>query len=140
MHPGKERGAEIKTDLGIIIDDVNNHLLMVEDAGGAVAGVTLGGDAFVPIMIGKGGVLNFDFVQPWVFTRRLVKMSVDTNVFVQRGLQLTKAKVTRSPSHNVTSKNQTIIKISLCDFARPVFAYTGRVVLVTLWLCAFVTL
>ena len=55
-------------------------LLVVDDAGGAVGGVALGGDALVPVVVGRGGVLQLDGFEPGVFARRLVEVAVDADV------------------------------------------------------------
>jgi len=54
--------------------------LFVLDAGGAVGGVALGGDALVPVVVGGGGVLDLDGFEPGVFARGLVEVSVDAEV------------------------------------------------------------
>ena len=50
------------------------------NAGGAVGGVALGGDALVPVVIGGGGVLDFDGFEPGILARRLVEVAVDADV------------------------------------------------------------
>ena len=52
----------------------------VGDARGAVGGVTLGGDALVPVVIGGGGVLDLDGFEPGIFAGRLVEVAVDADV------------------------------------------------------------
>ena len=55
---------------------------------GGVGRVAFGGDALVPIVIGIGGILQFDGFQPGIFARRLIKMPVNAEItlfHVERG-------------------------------------------------------
>ena len=54
LHPGEEGRAEIETDLGVVIDDIDDPALAVQDARSGIGGVALGIDPFVPVMIGIG--------------------------------------------------------------------------------------
>ena len=54
-------------------------VLVVDDAGRAVGGIALSTDALVPVVVGGGGVLDFDCFQPWIFARRLVKVAMNAD-------------------------------------------------------------
>ena len=79
MQPPEQRGAEVEAHAGVVVDDADDLVLEVGDAGGAVGGVALGGDAVVPVVIGRGGVLDLDGLEPGVFARRLVEVAVDAD-------------------------------------------------------------
>ena len=51
FHPGKQGWAEIETDTRVIVNDLGDATLLVENAGGAVRQIALGGDALVPVVI-----------------------------------------------------------------------------------------
>ena len=40
-------------------------------------------DSSVPVVPWSGGLLEFDGLKPWIFSRRLVKVSVNANIFWQ---------------------------------------------------------
>ena len=81
FHPGKQSWTKIETDPGVIVDDVDDLLVVVQQAGCGIGGVAFKVDAVVPIVEWGCGVLSFHAFQPGIFTRRLVKMSVDAHVF-----------------------------------------------------------
>ena len=80
FEPAEERGAEVEAHAGVVVDDADDLALLVDDAGGAVGGVALGGDALVPVVVGSGGVLELDGFKPGVLARRLVEVAVDAEV------------------------------------------------------------
>jgi hypothetical protein len=80
FKPGEEGGTEVEADAGVVVDDADDLLALVEHAAGAVGGVALGGDALVPVMEGSGGVLGLDGFEPGIFARRLVEVAVDAEV------------------------------------------------------------
>ena len=82
FHPGQKRWAEVKTHRRVIINHPGNFFAGAEDAAGRVRRVTFSRDPLVPIVVGMRGVLQLDFFEPRIFPRRLVKMSVDTNITV----------------------------------------------------------
>ncbi len=77
LEPGEQGGAEVEADFAVVIDDLDDLAVAVFDARGAVGGVALGADAFVPVVVGGGRGLEFDGFEPGVFARRLVEVSVD---------------------------------------------------------------
>ena len=79
VEPAEEGGAEVVADPRVVVHDADDFVLLVGDAGGAVGGVTLGGDAVVPVVVGGGGVLDFDGFEPGVFAGRLVEVAVDAD-------------------------------------------------------------
>jgi hypothetical protein len=82
FHPGEECGAEVEAHFLIVIDDFEDSSVGVEYAGGGVLGVTFGVNSFVPVVVWVGGVLDFDFFQPGIFSGRLVKVTVYANVII----------------------------------------------------------
>src|SRR5262245_36945924 len=85
LQPGKQRGAKIKTHSGIVIDNSHNPVSTIENARGGIGGITLGGDAFVPVMIRLRRVLQFDSFQPWILPRWLVEVTVYADIALHRG-------------------------------------------------------
>src|SRR3989338_8013195 len=79
FHPRQKRRAEVKTYLGIIIDDIDNVLAGIKNAGSGIGGITLGADPLVPIAIRLGGILELNVFKPGIFSRRLIEMTVDTD-------------------------------------------------------------
>jgi hypothetical protein len=82
FHPGKERRTEVEADLRIVVDNVHDPFLRVQDAGGGVRRVTFRGDLFIPIMVGIRGILEFNLLQPRVFSGRLIKMAMDAYITI----------------------------------------------------------
>jgi hypothetical protein len=80
LQPGEQRRAEIETDLCVVIGELYDLVFGIQDARDGVRRVAFGGDALVPVMIRIGGVLQLDSLKPRVFPRRLVKVSVNTNI------------------------------------------------------------
>src|SRR5262249_27101778 len=79
VQPAEEGGAEVVADPRVVVHDADDFFLLIGDAGGPVGGVTLGGDAVVPVVVGGGGGLNLDCFKPGVFAGRLVEVTVDTD-------------------------------------------------------------
>jgi hypothetical protein len=73
-HPGKKIGAKIEVYELVIIDNIYYVALIIKHSRSAVWGITLICDPFIPIVIGKGGILNFDGLQPRILPGRLVKV------------------------------------------------------------------
>lgn len=78
-HPRQQRRAVVETDALVVADDVGDAALAIQDARKTVGLVALGADAFIPIVIGEGAVLDFDGAKPRIFAGRLVEMTVDAN-------------------------------------------------------------
>jgi hypothetical protein len=84
LNPGKERGAEVEADLGIVINDLYNPFLRIQDTGSRVRGVALLRDPLVPIVEGIGRILELDLLQPWIFPGRLVEVTVYAYISVHK--------------------------------------------------------
>ena len=84
VQPGEQGGAEVEAHPGVVVEDADDLVFDVLDARGAVGGVALGGDAVVPVVVGRGGVLDLDGFEPWIFAGRLVEVAVDADVAVLR--------------------------------------------------------
>jgi hypothetical protein len=76
-QPREQRGTEVEVDTGVVVDYFDDAILCVQNARSAVGRVALGGDAFIPIVVGISGILLFDSFQPCVLARRLIKMTVN---------------------------------------------------------------
>src|SRR5262249_9747542 len=85
LQPGEQRRAKIKTHPGIVIDNSYNPVRAIENARGGIGSITLGGDAFVPVMVRMGRVLQFDSFQPWILPRWLVEVTVHADIALHRG-------------------------------------------------------
>ena len=79
-HPLQQGGAEVEAHARVVVHDAHDLVLAVGDARGAVGRVTLRGDALVPVVIGRGGVLHLDRLQPGVLARRLVEVAMHADV------------------------------------------------------------
>ena len=78
-------GPKLKLILRVVIHDLDDSLLAIEDARGSIRRVALGGDPLVPIVIGIGGVLNLDRLEPGILSRRLIKVPVDADEAIGHG-------------------------------------------------------
>jgi hypothetical protein len=78
-EPTEQGGAEVVAHTGVVVDDADDLVELVGDAGGSVGGVTLGGDAVVPVVIGGGGVLDLDGFEPGVLAGWLVEVPVNAD-------------------------------------------------------------
>ena len=78
-EPAQEGGADIEADAGVVVDDADDLVFGVDDAGSTVGGITLRADAFVPVVIGGGRVLRFYGFKPRVLARRLVEVTVNAD-------------------------------------------------------------
>ncbi len=85
VEPTEEGGPEVVTHPRVVVHDADDFVILVGDAGGSVGGVTLGGDAVVPVVVGGGGVLDLDGFEPGVFAGRLVEVAVDADEARWRG-------------------------------------------------------
>ncbi len=80
LHPRKQGGSEVKTDLRIIVDDIDDLEIRIEDARGCVRGVALGVYPLVPVVVGISGILHLDDLEPGIFPGRLIEMPVDADI------------------------------------------------------------
>ena len=77
LEPRHKRGTDVERERGEVVHDVQDAVLRVDGPRRRVRAVTLGGDAGVPVVIRRGGVLDFDALEPWALTGRLVEVAVD---------------------------------------------------------------
>ena len=84
FEPAEQGGAEVEAHARVVVEDADDLAVAVDDAGGAVGGVALGGDALVPVVVGGGGFLELDGLQPGILARRLVEVAVDAEVALRR--------------------------------------------------------
>ena len=84
FQPGEQGGPEVEADARIVVHDPDDLVLPVHDARGAVGGITFGGDAFVPVVVGGCRVLRLDGLEPGILARRLVEMAVNADVSFRR--------------------------------------------------------
>src|SRR6202030_4056356 len=77
FHPREQSRAEVETDPGIIVDDLRDAVFGIEYARSAVGKIALPGYSFVPVVIRTRRILRLNRFQPWVFARRLIKMTMN---------------------------------------------------------------
>ncbi len=87
FHPGQQGRSEIEADPRVVVDDLLDAAVRIQNPGGGVGRVALGGDPLVPVVIRIGRILQLDRFQPGVFPRRLVEMTMNADVSVQSDLR-----------------------------------------------------
>lgn len=92
FHPQEQRRPEIEADPGIVADDPLDAAFAVQVPCGCVWGIALGGDPFIPVMIGIGRILDFNGFQPGVFAGRLVEVAVYAKESIHKVLLSADAK------------------------------------------------
>src|ERR1700693_4603097 len=80
FQPGKQCGAEIKTHHSIVVYQLDDAFFVVENARGSIGRITLRCDAFVPVMVWIRGILQLDGFERRILSRRLIEMTVNTDV------------------------------------------------------------
>ncbi len=85
FQPTQQGGPEVVTHARVVVQDARDLAGVVGDAGGAVGGVALGGDALIPVMEGASGALDLDGFQPGILAGWLVKVAMDTDVALAEG-------------------------------------------------------
>ena len=80
FQPREQGGAEIETDLGVVVHQPFDPALGVEDARHGIGRIALGGDALVPVVVGVGGILQLDGFEPGILPRRLIEMTMNADV------------------------------------------------------------
>ena len=81
LHPEQERRAEIEADLRVIVHELDDAMLVIEQTRLCIGRVAFRRHAFVPIVVGIGGILELDSLERRIFARRLVKVAVHADVF-----------------------------------------------------------
>jgi hypothetical protein len=81
-HPAHQGRPEVEADARIIVDDLGDAFVGGEDARGGVRRVAFRRDALVPVVVRVSRILQLDLFEPGVFARRLVEVSVDTDLTI----------------------------------------------------------
>ena len=79
LEPTQQRGAEVKADARVVVDDARDLIFHIEHASRAVGRVALSANALVPVVIRSGRVLRFHRLQPGILAGRLIKVAVNAN-------------------------------------------------------------
>src|SRR5262249_36066376 len=79
-HPGQEGRAEVEAHPGVVVEQIDDLTATVDQAGAPVGSVALAGDALVPVVVGMGGVLNLDRLQPRILAWRLIEVPMNADV------------------------------------------------------------
>jgi hypothetical protein len=82
LQPVKQRWAKVKADICVVIGYVNYFSVGAENSGSPVLSVALLGNSHIPIVKRVSGILEFHSLQPGIFPRWLVKMSVNTYITI----------------------------------------------------------
>ena len=82
FQPVHERRAEIEADALVVVDDIDDPPVGPQNPRTGVLPVALLRDSRIPVVIRIGRILQLDVFEPRVLPRRLIKMSVNTNVFI----------------------------------------------------------
>src|SRR5262249_49874752 len=77
LEPRHQRGPNVEGAGREGVDDGDDPALAVDAPRGGVRRVTLRRDALVPVVVGRGGVLDLDAPQPGILPGRLVEVTVD---------------------------------------------------------------
>ena len=72
-------GAEVEAHMRIIIYRRNNASVRAKNNSFAHRFIALTAHSLVPIVEGGSRYIFFYSIQPWIFTRRLIKMAVYSN-------------------------------------------------------------
>ena len=84
FHPGEERWTKIEADFAIIVGDLKDAVSIIHDPCGGIRCITFCKDLFIPVMKGFRRVLDFQFIQPRIFTWRLIEMPMNAKVSFHR--------------------------------------------------------
>ena len=79
-QPVQERGAEVEAHPGVIVEQIDDPAALVEDPRAGIGRVALACDPLVPVVKGRGRVLDLDGVKPGVLAGRLIKVAVNADV------------------------------------------------------------
>src|SRR5690348_3539624 len=80
LHPEQERRSEVEADLGVVVHQLHDALLVIQQSRYGIRRVTFRGDALVPVMVRVSGVLKFDRFERWILSRRLIEVAVNANI------------------------------------------------------------
>src|SRR5262249_7007701 len=79
LEPRQKRRPEIEAHRGVVVDDRDDPVLGVENAGVGVGRVALRRDALVPVVVRVRGGLAFDRLEPRILAWRLVEVPVNAD-------------------------------------------------------------
>jgi hypothetical protein len=82
FKPCQKGGAKIETHIFIIIYDFEYKSISPKNTGSCVRSIAFTSDTFIPVMIRECRFLQLYHLQPGIFTRWLVKMAMDTEIFL----------------------------------------------------------
>src|SRR5690348_10414248 len=80
LHPEQERRSEVEADLGVVVHQLHDALLVIQQSRYGIRRVTFRGDALVPVVVRVSGVLKFDRFERWILSRRLIEVAVNANI------------------------------------------------------------
>ncbi len=83
-HPGEKRGADVKADPGVVVNDAGDAVVGGQDAGGGVGRVTLRINALVPVVIGIRGILLLNNFKPRILAGRLIEVTMNAKITVHK--------------------------------------------------------
>ena len=83
-QPRQQSGAEVETDVRIVVGDLHDVPVAIQNSRGPIWRITLRGDPLIPVMKRVCGILQLNELEPCVFSRRLIEMSVYTDVAVHQ--------------------------------------------------------
>ena len=79
-RPGEQRRAKIEAYARIVVDNPCDALLLIQNASRQIRRVAFGRYAFVPVVIRVCGILQLNLFKPRVFSRRLIEVTVNTEI------------------------------------------------------------
>ncbi len=86
FQPAQQTRSEIKTDPGIIIDNIYDPLPLIQNASRCIRSIAFFGDSLIPVVKWRGRLLALNFFQPGILTGGLIKMAVNADVTFQKSL------------------------------------------------------
>ncbi len=81
LHPRQQSRPEVETDFRIVVYDILNNAVGIQDPRRRIGSVAFGRYALIPIVIRVCRILDFDYLQPGILPRGLIKVTVYTYVF-----------------------------------------------------------
>jgi hypothetical protein len=84
LEPRQQGRPDVEAHPLVVIDDRDDLVVVVDDAGRGVGPVALGGDPVVPVAVRVRGRLGLHRLQPRVLARRLVEVAMDADPPVRR--------------------------------------------------------
>jgi len=78
--PSHQGRTHVETHKIVVVDNVNNTALGAQNTACRIGTITLTSNTVIPVMKGARAGLVLDNASPGVFTRRLVKVTVDRKI------------------------------------------------------------